>query len=218
MASENAPAPRGRPRKLTVDEVVDGAVDLITSEGYAAFSTRALAARLGVRSSTLYSYFDTAEAIEDAAVDRMLAAIRVPDLTTSENPVEELVQLCVDLRELLIVYPQGLPARTGSLPWIRSVGMVNALLQQLLDLGLSAPRAAAAYEALTGVTMASGATSRREQETPAAEVELLLADVAPNDTEALRQLGDWAVAPADDRFRGTVRELVEWLLPMLVRR
>lgn len=214
MTSEQ-PAVLGRPRKLTVDGIVDAAVALIREEGFAALSTRTLAARLGVRSPTLYSYFESVDEIADAAVVRMLDGIRVPVLSESEDPVGALVAFFVDLRTLLIVHPDAIPARPESRPWELMVGMVNALLRQFLELGLPAARAAVCYEALIGVTMASAATARHAPQASAAEVELLLADMDPAETETLLSLREWAGRSEDERFRGTIRELLRWMLPAL---
>ena len=215
VTSEHPPAARGRPRKLTADAVIDAAVSLIVEDGFASLSTRSLAKRLGVRSSTLYSYFASVEEIADAAVSRMLDDIRVPDLATAADPVGALVALFVDLRVLLIAHPEAIPARLDSRPWAQMVGMVNALLRQFLERGLTVERAAACYEALIGVTMASAATARRAQQASAAEVDMLLTELDPTDTDTLLRLRTWASEPDDARFRGTVRELVRWMLPTL---
>ena len=224
VTSESAPAPRGRPRKLTEDQVVEAAAALISDEGFAALSTRSLARRLGVRSSTLYSYFATFDEIADAAVTpltpariggRLLDDITVPDLLVSPAPVEALVALFADLRALLVMHPDAIPARVGSRPWAQMVGMVNALLTQLLALGLSVDRAAACYEALIGVTMSSAAVARTASQTPPAEIEALVRELAPADSDPLLRLEEWANRPADERFRETMRELVQWMLPML---
>lgn len=215
MSAERPPSARGRPRKLTVDAIVDAAVALIVEEGFAALSTRSLAMRLGVRSSTLYSYFESIEEIADAAVTRMLDDIHVPSLATSPDPVAALVSLFADLRELLIVHPEAIPARLDSRPWAQMVGMVNALLSQFIGLGLPVARAAVCYEALIGVTMASAATARRAQRASPAEVELLLEGMDTDETDALLQLREWASGSVDERFRGTIHDLVLWMLPML---
>lgn len=215
MTSASAPAPRGRPRKLTEDRVVEAAAALIADEGFAALSTRSLARRLGVRSSTLYSYFATFDEIADAAVSRLLDDITVPDLASAPAPVEALVSLFADLRALLVMHPDAIPARAGSRPWTRMVGMVNALLGQLLALGLPVERAAACYEALIGVTMSSAAVARTASQTPPTEIDTLIRELAPADSDPLLRLEEWANRPADERFRDTMRELVRWMLPML---
>jgi AcrR family transcriptional regulator len=218
VTNHHPPAPRGRPRKLTVDAVVDAAVALIVDDGFATLSTRTLARRLGVRSSTLYSYFESVDEIADAAVSRMLDGIRVPDLSSEDDPTDALVALFTDLRALLIAHPDAIPARLDSRPWEQMVGMVNALLRQFLALGLTVERAAACYEALIGVTMASAATARRAQQASAAEIELLLGDLDPADTDTLLRLRAWAGRPDDERFRSTIGELVHWMLPGLETR
>lgn len=215
VTSEQSAASRGRPRKLTAVAVVDAAVALIMEDGFASLSTRSLAQRLGVRSSTLYSYFASVEEIADAAVSRMLDGIRVPDLAQSSDPVEALVGFFVELRGLLIAHPEAVPARLDSRPWAQMVGMVNALLRQFMEQGLPVGRAAACYEALIGVTMASAATARRAQQASIAEVELLLTDLDPADTDTVRRLRAWASEPEDVRFRTTIAELVHWMLPAL---
>ena len=211
----DAPAPRGRPRKLTADAVIDAAVAVITEDGFSALSTRSLARGLDVRSSTLYSYFDSIEEIADAALSRMLDGIRVPRLSEVDDPIGALVSLFVDLRTLLIAHPDAIPARPDSRPWTQMVGMVNALLSQFIGLGLSVERAAACYEALIGITMASAATARRRPQASTSEIELLLDGLNPTDTDTLLRLREWASTSEDERFRHTIRELADWMLPML---
>ncbi len=217
MPPQKPQAARGRPRKLTDDAVVDGAIELIATDGFAALSTRSLAERLGIRSSMLYTYFESLDEIAEAALSRMLLPIRVPSLADAAHPIDELVGFFEAHRELLIVYPEAIPARLDSVPWAQMVGMVNSLLSQFMGLGLSASRAAACYEALIGITMASAATARREQQASVNEVELLLEGMDPAEVGALLRLREWANEPADVRFRGTLRELVAWLLPALDR-
>lgn len=209
---------RGRPRKLTVEAVVDGAIALIVEEGFEQLSTRTLAQRLGIRSSSLYSYFDSVEEIAEAALAQMLEPIVVPTLRGSADPTQELLEFFVQLRQLLIVHPEAIPARLESRPWVQMVGMVNALLRQFMEQGLSVERAAACYEALIGITMASAATARREQQASTSEVELLLAGMTPDDSGALLRLREWANEPAELRFQGTLRELITWLLPSLTHK
>jgi len=66
MPPQKPQAARGRPRKLTDDAVVDGAIELIATDGFAALSTRSLAERLGIRSSMLYTYFESLDEIAEA--------------------------------------------------------------------------------------------------------------------------------------------------------
>ncbi|MGH8237605.1 MAG: TetR/AcrR family transcriptional regulator, partial [Steroidobacteraceae bacterium] len=45
----------GRPRKLTRERIINGAVQLLDEQGFDALSMRSLALRLGINHATLYN-------------------------------------------------------------------------------------------------------------------------------------------------------------------
>src|SRR5581483_871934 len=53
-------------REATKAEILDAAWDLVRAEGLAALNLRDLAAKVGMRPPSLYSYFDSKHAIYDA--------------------------------------------------------------------------------------------------------------------------------------------------------
>jgi AcrR family transcriptional regulator len=57
---------RAERREATRTEILDAAWELVRAEGLAALSLRELAARVGMRAPSLYSYFDSKHAIYDA--------------------------------------------------------------------------------------------------------------------------------------------------------
>src|SRR5436190_20613998 len=57
---------RAERREATKAEILDAAWELVRAEGLAALSLRDLAARVGMRAPSLYSYFDSKDAIYDA--------------------------------------------------------------------------------------------------------------------------------------------------------
>lgn len=57
---------RSRRRERTRDEILAAAWDLCREQGLAALSLRDLAARVGMRAPSLYSYFESKDAIYDA--------------------------------------------------------------------------------------------------------------------------------------------------------
>jgi len=61
---------RGPKRSLTSDQIVDTALDLLDLAEPP--SIRGVAARLGVRPNTLYTYFPDRAALERAIIDRLL--------------------------------------------------------------------------------------------------------------------------------------------------
>ncbi|TMK84168.1 MAG: helix-turn-helix transcriptional regulator, partial [Actinobacteria bacterium] len=57
---------RAERREATKAEILDAAWEVVRAEGLAALSLRDLAAKVGMRAPSLYSYFDSKHAIYDA--------------------------------------------------------------------------------------------------------------------------------------------------------
>lgn len=72
---------RGRPPKVSVDEVVDAAIDLADRDGLAALSMRTLAEHLGVGAMTLYSYVASRDDLIVLMFDQVLGSTELPALT-----------------------------------------------------------------------------------------------------------------------------------------
>lgn len=68
------PARPGPRRSLSLDKVVGAALELLDEDGRTTPSLRRVAARLGVRPNTLYTYVPDGLALERAIVDHLLAA------------------------------------------------------------------------------------------------------------------------------------------------
>ncbi|NJP33595.1 TetR/AcrR family transcriptional regulator [Micromonospora thermarum] len=69
--------PRPRQALLSRQRIVEAAAALIDAEGLAAFSTRRLAAELGVRGPSLYNHFATKDEILDAVADSVTGQVDV---------------------------------------------------------------------------------------------------------------------------------------------
>lgn len=74
------PPRRGRRPKVSVDEVVDAAIEVADSEGLEALSMRALAERLGVGAMTLYSYVAGRDDLVVLMVDQVVGRAALPEL------------------------------------------------------------------------------------------------------------------------------------------
>lgn len=61
------------------EQIIAAALALLDDEGAESFSTRKLGARVGIQAMSLYHHFPDRGAILDAAVDRMLAELELPD-------------------------------------------------------------------------------------------------------------------------------------------
>ncbi|MEZ5922351.1 MAG: TetR family transcriptional regulator [Parvularculaceae bacterium] len=73
-----------RDKGLSREAVAAAALALIEEEGLARFSTRRLAARLGLQAMSLYHYFPNRGALTEAVVDRMIAEVDLPQILQCE--------------------------------------------------------------------------------------------------------------------------------------
>ena len=75
---EVSPARRGPKQKVTVDDVVDAAIDLADRDGLAALSMRGLAQHLGLGAMTLYTYVANRNDLLVLMVDQVLGRTGLP--------------------------------------------------------------------------------------------------------------------------------------------
>lgn len=78
-AEDDAPR-RGRRPKVSVDDVVDAAIELADREGLAALSMRSLAEHLGIGAMTLYSYVASRDDLVVLMFDQVLGRTALPPL------------------------------------------------------------------------------------------------------------------------------------------
>ncbi|QGF23690.1 TetR/AcrR family transcriptional regulator [Raineyella fluvialis] len=89
-------------RQATIEEIVDHAVDIMTTDGVAGLSLGEIARRMGVRPPSLYTYFDSKDALYDELFRRgweaALAALadvraQLGPITRETDPVARAVAL-----------------------------------------------------------------------------------------------------------------------------
>jgi AcrR family transcriptional regulator len=99
-----------RPRQalLSRERIVETAASLIDSDGLAAFSTRKLAASLGVRGPSLYNHFRTKDEILDAVADTITAKVDVSFFATHDWR-EALLLWGKSYRDALTAHPNIVP-------------------------------------------------------------------------------------------------------------
>jgi AcrR family transcriptional regulator len=78
--ASDAPVRRGPKQRLSVDEVVDAAIEIADREGLAALSMRGLAQRLGLGAMTLYTYVPSRNDLIVLMVDQVLGRGKLPTL------------------------------------------------------------------------------------------------------------------------------------------
>jgi AcrR family transcriptional regulator len=83
---------RAERREATKSEILDAAWELVRAEGLAALNLRDLAAKVGMRPPSLYSYFESKHAIYDAMYlqGNLELLARYEALPEPDDPVEDL--------------------------------------------------------------------------------------------------------------------------------
>src|SRR6478736_1153991 len=87
-----APPPKER---LTVERIVDAAMDLMAEQGYDAVSMRSLARALDTGPASLYAHVANREEIDQLVIDRIAAKLELPE-PDPERWAEQLKQLLRD--------------------------------------------------------------------------------------------------------------------------
>ncbi|MUL41905.1 TetR/AcrR family transcriptional regulator [Streptomonospora sp. PA3] len=85
------PRRRGPKQRLSVDQVVDAAIELADAEGLDAVTMRRLAGRLGLAAMTLYSYVPSRNDLIVLMVDQALGRTALPELPADPRRRLELV-------------------------------------------------------------------------------------------------------------------------------
>jgi AcrR family transcriptional regulator len=139
---------------LTLEVVLAEALALVDAEGLDALTVRALAARLGTGSSTLYRHVASREELLVLLVDAVLGEVRLPDPALPGRVRVE--QLSAELRRVLRSHPHVVPALSGSPILGPNATRASACgLDNLLAAGHPPDRARTAYLALLDYVLGS---------------------------------------------------------------
>src|SRR3982074_32265 len=83
---------RARRRRETIEEILEVAVEVMTEDGVAALSLAEVARRMGIRPPSLYQYFPSKAAIDNALVARGARRVRA---AAGPGPADPLARLRV---------------------------------------------------------------------------------------------------------------------------
>ncbi|GAA1461391.1 TetR/AcrR family transcriptional regulator [Williamsia maris] len=127
---------RGPRQRLTVDEVVNAAVELADREGLAGLSVRAVSSALGVRPMSFYTYVPSKEVLTTLMVDAVAA--EDPPSVSGEPLRARLIGMTESIRDELVRHPWLLEIST----WRQVTGphrlrRYERQLGLLVDSGLS---------------------------------------------------------------------------------
>ncbi|MDX6738648.1 TetR/AcrR family transcriptional regulator [Actinocorallia sp. A-T 12471] len=96
-----------RPRSLTPDRIAEAALAVIDADGLAALSMKAVAARLGMGTMSLYRYVADRAELEELVVERVLADVSTGDAEGTWR--ERVMTLAERVRAAVGRHPNALP-------------------------------------------------------------------------------------------------------------
>ncbi len=152
---------RGRPgRGLSAERIVTATLELMDEQGIGAASMRAVAARLGVRSMSLYRYVQDRDELFDAVVERIVNELS-DDPQVQPRPVAGwrpyLNGMAHGVRRYARAHPHAFPlvaTRPPAAPWVnpplRSLRWIEALLSGLASEGFSDEQVLFTYRTFNG--------------------------------------------------------------------
>jgi AcrR family transcriptional regulator len=139
--------PRPRKPRLSRERIVEAAVALLDAEGVAGFSMRALAARLGAGTMSLYQYVASKEDVLDLALDEVIGEA---ELRERDSWRTLLTDQLTQSRQVMRRHPWA-PALTATRPLLgpNALARSERFYAALAEAGLSGPELVAAVGALS---------------------------------------------------------------------
>ncbi len=144
--------PPGPKPRLSRDDIVDEALQILAVGGPDQLSLRRLGARLGVTARTLYGYFDSKDSLESALVERVMPA--PPPLDPAQPWHQQLRSYVLRIHDAFVEQPGAAQlfaarsARSSAMDQVREY-----LLTLLVDGGLGHADAIAALGTLSRYLM-----------------------------------------------------------------
>jgi AcrR family transcriptional regulator len=123
---------RSRKAPITVDRIVDAALQLVEAEGFDALTMRRVAAALQTGPASLYAHVRNKAELDDRLIGELCARVTLP----TPDPAQwraQIIDICRQIREQYLRYPgishAALAAAPNSLDALRiSEGMLAILL------------------------------------------------------------------------------------------
>lgn len=150
MATDDVHRPRGRPSKrpatpppeLDRNRIISAALAIVDARGLAGLTMRRLGAELGVDPKAVYHYLPSKAALNDALLEALMSAIRLPE-DFGQVPIRTaLEQAAHAYKDALLAHPHALPvAVSRPLVTPASLEFIERVLSRLLESGLPPRRA-----------------------------------------------------------------------------
>ncbi|WP_433222499.1 TetR/AcrR family transcriptional regulator [Dactylosporangium sp. CS-047395] len=127
---------------ITVERIVDAALEVVATEGYDALTVRRIAAVLGTGPASLYAHVANKADIDALIIGRLCAELKLP----KPDPAawrEQILAVCAQLRDLYLRYPGISRAALAMVPTHMETLRVNEGMLAILLAGGIEPRTAA---------------------------------------------------------------------------
>ncbi|MBD0742755.1 TetR/AcrR family transcriptional regulator [Streptomyces sp. CBMA152] len=219
MSQPSAPRkPRGRPPRISREEVVDTARRIIDTEGVDRLTMRRLATEIGSTPMALYHHVRNKEELLVLLLDDYATrTLQRPELPA--EPRERIVVAAAAIHEALAACPWIVEVLTADdLMSTSALWFVEQIVDGLVQCGLSPEQAVHGYRAIWYYTageivIRTTATRRRTNDDRPTYREQVFAALDPNELPRLAQVADaWAPLTAEDTYALGLRALVDGLL------
>ncbi|KOG89498.1 TetR/AcrR family transcriptional regulator C-terminal domain-containing protein [Streptomyces varsoviensis] len=140
--AEAASKPRRRKVPITVEQVVDTALNVVATEGYEALTMRRLAGALDTGPASLYAHVVNKADLDELLIGRLCAGLVLPE----PDPAAWRAQIrgvCVQMRDQYLEYPGISRAALAMAPTDLEIVRVNEGMLAILLAGGVAPQDAA---------------------------------------------------------------------------
>lgn len=145
---EGDPRPRRRTAPITVQQVLDTALNLIATHGYEALTMRRVADALDTGPASLYAHVVNKADLDEQLVGRLCATLVLPE----PDPTawrEQIRDVCLQMRDQYLKYPGVSRAALAMVPTdLQTLRVGEGMLAILLAGGVAPQSAAWAIDAL----------------------------------------------------------------------
>ena len=119
MTTSSPPDRRLRRRLETIEEIVDVAIDVMTEQGVGGLSLGEVARRMGMRTPSLYVYFDSKHAVYDAVFARGWRAIHeeIAPYYAGVQDAEDLPAYFLETGKVFVGWMLAHPAQAQLMCW-----------------------------------------------------------------------------------------------------
>jgi TetR/AcrR family tetracycline transcriptional repressor len=194
----------GRPPTLSVDQIVDAAIELIGDRGLDEFSMPKVAASLGVRTSSLYRYFADRSAVLAAVARRVTTMEEAPTVPPPGSGwTDFMATQAIELRRRIMRYPNCSPLIIQFNTKEGVFDEYELMCQFLTATGVPAAHHVRIVDGLTALAVGSAVLAESAADyAPGGSGPSPDAELHPTLTTALSAIG---AATADDLFAAFVR-------------